>query len=137
MNYMRKILIMFTLVMIVVVIVGYTYFQTRLLIRGPLLHIQSPRSGTTYTDSRVILSGQAQNITQIEVNNRPIFVNEQGVFREQLLLPPGYSVVRVTGTDKFDRTVTQLLEVVLENAQTHRGTSMPHTTTSAAVSTVM
>lgn len=93
-------------------ILGYTYFQMRNLVTGPIIVITEPKSGAVLTSPRVSIIGTTKNISSIELNNRQIFINEQGSFAEKTLLSPGYNVVTLEAKDRFGRETKNVLELV-------------------------
>lgn len=94
------------------IVLSYTYFQTRNLIDGPIISITAPTNGATLSESLIAIEGEAHNITHISINDRQIFVNEMGNFREQLLLPYGYTIITIKARDKFGRLEHKTLELV-------------------------
>ena len=51
--------------MLVLVIAGYVFFQTRNVMRGPIITIQTPKNGATLSESLVTIKGVAENISHI------------------------------------------------------------------------
>jgi hypothetical protein len=100
-------------IVLVASIVGYTLYQTRTYRRGPVLEVYSPQDGATLTDRLVTVRGHAANISYLELNDRQIFVNENGIFTEQLLLPVGYTILEVEAQDRFGRVRNKTLHLVL------------------------
>jgi hypothetical protein len=103
-------------VLIITAIIGYSYFQSRNLIRGPQVAIESPASGTTVSDPLVTVTGSASNISFITLNDRQIFIDNEGHFKEVLLLSPGYNIWTIQAKDKFGRVVSKKIELVLKNS---------------------
>jgi len=99
-------------VMVAGLIVTYTYYKTRDFIHGPVVIITSPVNGTTVNDSLVEIVGEAKRIAYISINDRQIFTNEEGNFKEKLLLFPGYNIISIKVSDKFDRNIEESLEIV-------------------------
>lgn len=95
-----------------ILILGYGYYQTKNLMNGPILIVNYPISGMTLNESLVEIRGLAKNASFITLNDRKIFVDEEGKFKESLLLSYGYNVVEVEVTDKFERTKTEKLELI-------------------------
>ena len=93
-------------------IIGYSLFQARNIIRGPLVEINSPQSGAVLSESFISILGTAKNISSISMNDRPIFIDEHGRFRETLLLSYGYNIITIKATDKFGRKTSETLELV-------------------------
>jgi hypothetical protein len=97
----------------VLIIIGYTFFSTRHLIQGPLITIETPISGETSNSALIEVSGIARNINFISLNDRPIYIDDKGNFKEKLLLSPGLNIIELYAKDKFSREVVKHLEVVL------------------------
>lgn len=100
--------------LIIAIIIGYSYFQSRNLIRGPQITLTSPLSGSTLASPLVAIKGSAQNIAFISLNNRQIYVDNNGRFNEELLLSPGYNIWTIEAKDKFGRIVSKKIELVLD-----------------------
>jgi hypothetical protein len=94
------------------IILGYGYFEARYLISGPQITVAEPLDGTETTIKLIDISGKVQNITLITLNDRQIFIDENGNFREPFLLSPGYNIVRLDAKDKFGRTNEKVIELV-------------------------
>ena len=93
-------------------IAAYAYFQSRNFIKGPRLFIETPMDGEATTSPVITLSGRAENISEISINNMPIFTDEEGNFREKLLLLPGYNIITAEAEDRFGRAVKKTLELI-------------------------
>jgi Glucodextranase, domain B len=99
------------IVIIICAIGGYTGFQSKKIISGPQITIQSPK--TTSTDSGVVdVSGIVKNFSVVTLNDRMIPVDEGGKFKEKVLLYSGYNVIKVEATDKFGAHTKKELQVV-------------------------
>ncbi len=96
-------------------IVFYSLFQAWKLISGPVITIYSPVNGTTFTQALIEVEGRAKNSAYINLNDRPIFTDKTGYFKEKILLAPGYNVIKLDARDKFKKYTETKLEVVLKN----------------------
>jgi len=83
---------------------------------GPQISLVTPTDGSSLTNSLVTISGKARNISFISLNDRPIFVDQQGNFNEELVLSPGYNSWTLRAKDKFGRTVSKQFGLVLRNS---------------------
>jgi len=97
---------------LLVAILGYTYFQMQNLVTGPVINISEPQNGATLTSSRIEVIGTTENISGINLNDRQIFIDESGAFKEKLLLSPGYNIITLRAEDKFGRETKKILELV-------------------------
>jgi Glucodextranase, domain B len=101
-----------TISLAVIVIITYSFFATRDLLMGPQINITSPENGSTVSESLVLIHGTTKNIKSISLNDRPIFIDQEGRFGEQLLLAPGYTILTLRAKDRFGREVVKRLELV-------------------------
>jgi hypothetical protein len=90
---------------------SYALYQARDLIRGPELTLNTPADGASQAAGLLTVDGQAERIAHLYLNGRLIFTNESGHFNEKLLLPPGYTIIRLEADDKFGRQVNQTIHL--------------------------
>lgn len=95
----------------ILVIALYSYNRSRNLIAGPSIVIEYPASGFVATSTLLELRGIAKNISSLTLNDRAIFTDEQGVFRDVVALSEGYNPIEVSARDRFGRTVSEVLYV--------------------------
>lgn len=93
-------------------ILGYTYFQMQSLVTGPIITVLEPQNGAVVTSSHIEIKGTTKNISSINLNDRLIFIDESGAFKEKLLLSPGYNIITLRAEDKFGRNTKDTLELV-------------------------
>ena len=96
-------IVKYTLVIIgLVCLCAYIAFQARFLIAGPRITLDiEPKS--VQNSPTVILSGTARNISSIRLNGRQIFTDENGYFKEALVLENGYTIATITAVDRYGR----------------------------------
>lgn len=93
----------FLFILAAIVLIGYGAFEARRLIIGPQVTILSPQSGSATSSTQVIISGIAENISFLTINDNPAFTDEQGHFFEVVSPPVGYAIFTVQATDRFGR----------------------------------
>lgn len=96
------------------IIVGYSLFQAQKLIRGPIIDIYTPQNGATYNQTLIEIEGRAQNVAYLNLNDRKIFTDKNGYFKEKLLLSPGYNIIKLDARDKFKKYTEKKLELILK-----------------------
>lgn len=94
-----------------IILIGYVLFQSKNLIEGPVLSIVSPQNGETFSNPLITVEGNAKNIRSITLDDRPISVDNKGHFAEKLLLPSGYSIIKLEVEDRFGKTREKFLHV--------------------------
>lgn len=103
-----------TIVKIIAVAIGlvtiiiYVGFQARHLIIGPQI-VMGESPALLQNNREVHLAGSAYNISHLWLNDRPIYTDPQGNFKEALILENGYTVATLRAEDRYGRTtiVTQ------------------------------
>ena len=108
----KKILRTGVLVLLAIVVVGYSIFQARKILEGPELRITSPTEAMVSGNPLVEVMGVAKNIKDISLNDQPIYIDEQGNFKEKLLLLEGYNIIKLKAEDKFGKKTERQMEVV-------------------------
>lgn len=109
---LKKLLKIAAFVTVFCIITGYSYYQSRNLMAGPKLEIESPVDGSTLASSTVLVTGKTQNISYITINGRQIFTDENGDFSMNILLLKGYNTVTVSAKDKFGRSINKSIQLV-------------------------
>ena len=104
----------FSSALIMGLILFFGFFQAKELIAGPKIEISRPIDGETIDNSLTKIEGRAENIAEIRLNGRKIFVNENGEFEELVLLSYGYNTVTLEVIDKFKRKARRDLKLVLK-----------------------
>ena len=93
-------------------LVVYLIYQTKDLLRGPRLVVQTPDDNLTVPTALVEIRGEARRIAHLWLNGQLIFTDETGQFKQKLLLAPGYNIISLEARDKFDRSTSQTLHLV-------------------------
>jgi len=96
----------------VLIVVGYTSYEIQKIIFGPRINIINPKNGMSVSESLTKISGSTQNVNDISMDDRKIFVDEKGNFNEQILLSYGYNLITIKASDKFERKVEKTLEII-------------------------
>ncbi len=133
-----------TVLIFVLIIGAYSFYQARKLIAGPEINIKSPQNGATVSQPLIEIIGTASNIKDISLDDRPIFIDQQGNFDEKLLLPPGYTIITLKAHDRFKNYIEKTLDLYYDSpsntsstsaSSTISATSSPITASSSATST--
>ena len=101
-----------TISIILLCLFGYTTYEIQKLIFGPRIEIISPKNGSLASSSLIEITGIAKNIKDISLNDRKIFIDEQGNFNEKMLLSYGYNSFSIKASDKFGRDTEKIVEVI-------------------------
>lgn len=97
---------------VIIAVSGYVFFNTRLFIEGPQIVIDDSYDGSVFNEKLIHINGKVFNSSFISINDRPISIDEQGNFSERILLQNGYNIISIKANDKFERQVTETLDLV-------------------------
>ncbi len=102
-------------ILAVVIIGGYGLFEARRIIEGPEIVITSPLNGTATSSIGVVITGTAQNISFLTINDKPSYTDKTGNFSERLSIPPGLAVLTVRAVDRFGRRTSKQVAITVLN----------------------
>jgi hypothetical protein len=83
----------------------FVIFQARFLIMGPQIRITQGPEGPQ-NERQITISGAAYNISHLWLNDRPIYTDAKGNFKEALVLENGYTIATLRAQDRYGRTTT-------------------------------
>lgn len=113
----------------IALVVGYSYFVLDDFVRGPRIVIESPLNGYSTTTSAIVIIGRGIHTNNLTINGAQTAVDLDGNFRSQLILAPGYNIIKVTAKDNYERTIEKTIEMVL--VEPKKDTQIIATTTPA------
>lgn len=64
------------------------------------------------TEKLVHIEGETHNTSYISINDRAISIDERGRFNSPILLHEGNNHILIRANDKFDRQVTQTINLI-------------------------
>ncbi len=108
---------LFVIILSVFLLISYGIFNARNLIIGPTIEIFTPINEET-EENVLIIKGRTKNITLLSVNEKPIFVDKQGLFEEKLLLSPGSNTIEIRVRDRFKKEVLKTIKVYYKQSTT-------------------
>ncbi len=83
----------------------YIAFQARFLLIGPQITLLD-EPNQLQNERQITLTGTAFNISRLWLNDRPIYTDAQGNFKEAFMLENGYTITTVRAEDRYGRETT-------------------------------
>lgn len=86
-------------------VLAYVIFQARFLIGGPQIAL----TGTypfKQNERELVITGSAYNISRLWLNDRQIYTDAQGNFKEVIILENGYTITTLRAEDRYGRETT-------------------------------
>ena len=96
----------------IIALLVYVSFVFMKFVQGPALSFSYPMAGTSTTTPFLTIMGNVARVSGISLNGRAIYADQTGKFEEKLLLHPGYNIIEAEASDRFNRSVSQKLEIV-------------------------
>lgn len=118
----KRIIHISSLFIIACVIITYSFYQSRFLLEGPQVAVWDPQNGSTVFQSVLDIQGEVKNISKLSLDGRQIFVNEQGVFKERILLSVGLNSITIEAQDKFGREIQKTVELFFKDVRSETDT---------------
>lgn len=96
-KHFKLILVCTALILIVV----YAYFQAHDILFGIKIKNLNLVDGARMDNNVIEIMGNAKNAVKLTLNGREISINDQGDFKETIVLLSGYNVIGIKAKDKF------------------------------------
>jgi len=104
------------LVLLFLVIGVYAYSRTRDIVNGVALIVSGIENGERFDSSLIHIEGNVKNATKLSVNDRELFVDEDGTWKDDLLLQPGYTIVSIKAEDRFGKKTEKEYHVLYKES---------------------
>jgi hypothetical protein len=113
---LRKKIELYSIILLVVLSVGYGLFRAYPLLEGPEITIYSPEEGDKVSNKTFELSGKVSRVKEVTIQGRPIPIGTDGHFTETLIADSPYTILILTATDYYGKTITKTLRVSPEKS---------------------
>ncbi|OHA38666.1 MAG: hypothetical protein A3G52_04305 [Candidatus Taylorbacteria bacterium RIFCSPLOWO2_12_FULL_43_20] len=104
------------IVVVVFVISTYVFFRTKDMARGATITILEPQTGAARSPA-LDVRGKITRSSAVFMNDRKIYLDETGNFKEVVVLSPGYNIITIRAEDRFGRRKEKKLELVYDPDQ--------------------
>jgi hypothetical protein len=95
-----------------VIIVAYAIWRSLNYARGPVIDIFQPLNGSAVATSTVNIIGRALRVNSLTLNDKTVFIDEDGNFSETLIVFTGMNILTFDAHDQFGRETKKELELV-------------------------
>lgn len=86
---------------VIVGLVLYIGFRFKSLASGPQVTISYPPAYSLLDSGFVTVTGTAKRVSQLTVNGQEVLPTTDDTFSASLLVPPGYSILKIEARDRF------------------------------------
>lgn len=95
-----------------IILAGYGFIEVRPLALGPSLSVSSITTDPTAPDL-ITVEGRVYRTVALTLNGAPVLPQEDGSYSSTFALPSGGSILTLTATDRFGRSVTRTRSVFI------------------------
>jgi hypothetical protein len=97
-------------------ILGVIFFNTKDLLFGAPLSIETAIDGGTVSNYFLPISGKTKHASILKINGRVVMVDKNGVFSDGALLSPGYNIIEIKMNDRFGKEKREVFHLVAEQS---------------------
>lgn len=87
-------------------LLGYILFQYRFVIINPSVEIISPKESEVSSSQEITVLGKTDSNAIVYVNNNPVSVDQDGIFKKTLDLFIGKATITIKSVNRFGRQTT-------------------------------
>ena len=113
-NNLRKKIEKYSILLLVLISLGYGVFRLYPLVAGPAVTIYAPKDGDTVASTTFEVSGRVSRVKEITLQGRSIPIGTDGNFAELLMAQSPYTIVVITATDFYGKSITKTFRVIPE-----------------------
>ncbi|TAJ14596.1 hypothetical protein EPO56_01995 [Patescibacteria group bacterium] len=95
------------------IIIGYSVYAAFPFLEGPSLKVKAVASDNNST----LIQGVTKRVSYLDINGKAISIGEDGLFSAERTYPTGYNGITVTARDRFGRSITKELSILVTNNQ--------------------
>lgn len=110
-RFASKLVKIIGVVIIVVIIAGYAIWRSMNYAKGPEIMIIAPLDGASISASTTEITGKLVRAVNLSLNGRNITIDEQGNFKETLIVFKGINTITLEAYDQFKRGVRDTLVI--------------------------
>ncbi len=108
---LRKRIELYSVLLLITLSLGYGIFKLYPLLIGPKITIYSPKDWDTVASTTFEVSGHVSKVREITLQGRQIPIGTDGHFAELILAQKPYTVIVITATDFYNKTITKIIRV--------------------------
>lgn len=100
-------------VLIVMTILGYIWFQVKSFAAAPELNIANPEEQIVVSTDSIDISGKTDPTAVLFINNQAVSVNQSGEFRQAVKLEKGINEIEIKAENKANKETVKNVKVLV------------------------
>lgn len=98
-----KMLQISAIVLVVVGIIFYLWYQVSGLSRPPELEVFDPEQDKTVSEDLIVVTGRVDLDSVVSINEQPIYIDSSGNFKENISLQEGLNALEIKASNRFEK----------------------------------
>ena len=103
------------MVIVAVLIISYAIARSMAYAKGPKIDLTAPTNGAVISSPTVDIVGMIERAHNLTINGGAVSIDEQGNFKQTLVVFPGINKLTLRATDQFDRNTETDIVIVGAN----------------------
>ena len=103
-----------TIALVILIGIGGFYYLYRQIGRFadfPRLVVTDPAGDTSISGNSIVVSGVTDPDSKLTINDQPVMVNDNGDFRENIMLQQGVNAINISSVNRFGKAASRLLNI--------------------------
>ncbi len=100
---------------VAIIIITYAIARSLTYARGPKIDLNEPADGAVVSSPTVDLAGMIERAHDLTINGSAVSIDEQGNFKQTIVVFPGINKITLRATDQFDRNTETDIVIVGAN----------------------
>lgn len=96
---------------VILIVIAYAGYRSLAYLRGPQIYVFQPISGSSIASTTITIIGRVDRVNSLSLNDNPLQVDEQGNFKQTIIVFPGVNIISLEATDQFHRSTKTALQL--------------------------
>lgn len=101
------------IILIILFVAGYLFYQINLLIAPPKLAIKYPTEDILINRSTIEISGATDYTAKLTINGQQVLVERDGSFHQEINLSPGVNTLKIVAENRFGKKNEIIRQIVV------------------------
>lgn len=99
---------------IVIGLLSYVWFQVKSFAAAPELEIKNPENEIIVSLDQILIEGKTDSGASLSINNQPVFIDEEGFFKQDVKLINGLNKIEIIAKNKAEKETKKMVQVLVK-----------------------
>jgi hypothetical protein len=102
------------IIIVSITLMGFLFYQGRLLLGAPSLKVERPAFDLITQDASIVVEGYGRSNTYVVVNGKEVYLPKGGHFLEEIYLNPGVNEIIIEAESRLGKKTTIIRRITKE-----------------------